>query len=221
MRPSDLDALDDAETQSSIGVIVSISGIDDEKPPVPSLTRDNMFSCDTTVPMTGNPEVGHKILEILYQDHFGDDDTNLDSSDIAGRLEDIDESQVNQILGNLHQAELLEKPTRIPKLTSKGISVVLEQREREARAEEREDRAQERKARDSERDARQEDREEQIKINRSIQYLTVALVLAGGFQGVTRNLQYFSEINRFIYSVAGAVGVFVIMVVLLIIAKRD
>ncbi|WP_143025235.1 hypothetical protein [Haloplanus vescus] len=159
--------------------------------------------------MTGNAEAGHRILEILYEDHFGDDDTNLQSDDIAGKIDGVDESQVKQILGNLHQADLVGRPTRTPKLTSEGIKVVLDQKEREERQNEREERK-------LEREERQEDRKREIRINKSVAYLTIALVLAGGFQGVARNLVYFSPKQRLIYSLVGAVAIFGVTLVFLL-----
>lgn len=152
--------------------------------------------------MTDDTETGHRILEILYEDHFGDDDTNLKSDDIAEKIDDVDESQVNQILGNLGQADLVDK-SGTPKLTSEGIKVVLDQKEREKRQNER-------KERKAERAERQEDRKREIRINKSVAYLTIALVLAGGFQGVARNLVYFSAWERLIYSIIGAAAIFVV-----------
>lgn len=159
--------------------------------------------------MNGDAEAGHDILEILYEDHFGDDDTNLKSDDIAEEIDGVDEPQVNQILGNLHQAGLVERPSRVPKLTSEGIKVVLDQKEREERQKEREERKAERRE-------RQEDRKREIRINKSVAYLTIALVLAGGFQGVARNLVYFSELERLIYSIIGAAAIFFVTLVFLL-----
>lgn len=159
--------------------------------------------------MTGDTETGHRILEILYEDHFGDDDTNLQSDDIAEKINGVDEPQVNQILGNLHQADLVDKPSRTPKLTSEGIRVVLDQKEREARQNEREERK-------AERAERQEDRKREIRINKSVAYLTIALVLAGGFQGIARNLVYFSAKERLIYSIIGAAAIFGVTLVFLL-----
>jgi hypothetical protein len=143
--------------------------------------------------MAEDTQPGHRILEILYEDHFGDDDSNLQKADIADKIDGVDQSQVDQILGNLDSAGFVNK-SGTPKLTPDGLRSVLDQKEREEQATHR-------------------DREHRT--NNSIKYLTIALVLVGGLRAIAVNLQLFTDLERFLISVGGAalivIGMFVML----------
>jgi hypothetical protein len=143
--------------------------------------------------MAEDTQPGHRILEILYEDHFGDNDSNLQTADIADKIDGIDKSQVSQILGNLDNAGFVNK-SGTPKLTHDGLRSVLNQKEREEQAAHR-------------------DREHRT--NNSIKYLTIALVLVGGLRAVAVNLQMFSDSKRLLISAGGAALIVIAMLVML------
>ena len=143
--------------------------------------------------MANETQPGHRILELLYEDHFGADDSNLTTDDIAAEIEDVDKDQVKRILGNLDYAGFVDR-AGTPKLTPHGLKAVLDQKEREERATHR-------------------DREHRT--NDSIKYLTVALVLVGGLRAAAVNLQMFTDFKRLLISVGGAGLIIAVMIVML------
>lgn len=144
--------------------------------------------------MTEDTPPGHRILEILYEDHFGATESNEQIDDLDDKLDDVDRSDIDTILGNLLSAGFIEKKNP-PKLSTEGVEVVLAQEERKER---------------------QKHRKREHRVNQSIKYLTIALVLVGGLQAVALNLDYFTKEWRFYYSLAGAGLIILAMIVLLV-----
>lgn len=139
---------------------------------------------------------GHRILKILYEDHFRATESNEQIDDLDDKLEDVSRSDIDTILGNLKNAGFITKKNP-PKLSADGVEVVLNQKEREERA---------------------EHRTREHRVNQSIKYLTIALVLVGGLQAVALNLDLFTEKWRFYYSLIGAGVIVVAMIIFLAVA---
>jgi len=135
--------------------------------------------------MSQDLEPGQEIIMLLYKDHFGTDDSNISTQELADEIDNIDSSQAKLILANMATAGLIEKKNP-PKLSVDGYKVAKDIKEREQR---------------------NQFRKREIRINKSIEGLTIALVLAGSLQAISLNMDKFSNQARFEYSVLGAVGI--------------